>query len=505
MSMPTKRRLNLMIVLAVCAVAVLTARCGREDSKVLWDQHFPVIGSQSSPRAADLNGDDVLDIVMGAGKNEFQKCKQGILAMDGKTGDLLWVQESLDQVYGSATFCDITGDGVKDVVIGGRSPHLKALNGRDGSVIWEYHHERYAGDSILKHARFNFGNSVLVPDQNGDGIDDLLTINGGNAGAAPNTEKDRYPGVLLLFDARTGDVLAADTMPDGKETYMSPVCFAQPGDKDRTIVMGTGGETIGGNLYVTSLEDLRHRNLRAARVIATEHGHGFIAPPSIVDLNHDGYYEIVAISHGSTVFAIDGKNGKELWRRSLPGTESSNSFAVGYFNDDDVPDLFTFVSKGQWPNSTGSRQLMLDGRDGRVAYQDSLGCTGYSSPVVYDLDGDGIDEAIISINDFDCSVGFVDKPPKDMVNRIVAVDFARSKVTTIDSAAGFKNIFSTPWLGDLDGDGYLNLIYCRYYHRGDLLLFLGMSVRNMSLPVCVTKPVLWGAYMGSNGDGVFMP
>ena len=479
-------------------------RCGRKDSEVVWDQHFPVIGSQSSPRTVDLNGDGVLDIVMGAGKNEFQKCKQGILAMDGKTGNLLWTQESLDQVYGSATFCDITGDGIKDVVIGGRSPHLKAMNGKDGQVIWEYHHERYAGDSILKHARFNFGNSVLVPDQNGDGIEDLLTINGGNAGAAPNTEKDRYPGVLLLFDARTGEVLAADTMPDGRETYMSPVSFAQPGSKDRAIVIGTGGETIDGNLYLTSLEDLKHRNLRAARVIAAEHGHGFIAPPSIADLNHDGYDDIVAISHGSTVFAIDGKEGKELWRQRLPNTESSNSFAVGYFNDDDVPDFFTFVSKGQWPNSTGSQQVMLDGRDGRVAYKDSLGCTGYSSPVVYDLDGDGIDEAIISINEFDCSVGFIDKPPKEMVNKVVAIDFARSDITAIDSTPGFKNIFSTPWIGDLDGDGYLNLVYCKYFHRGDLLLFLGMSVRNMSLPVRVKRPALWGAYMGSNGDGVFM-
>src|SRR5688572_27581105 len=135
------------ICMILSTVVALLPGCGHRESKVLWDHHFPVIGSQSSPRAVDLNGDGVLDIVMGAGKNEFQKSRQGILALDGKTGDVLWQQEAEDQVYGAATFCDVTGDGVKDVFIGGRSPHFKGLNGRTGEVIWAYTHEKYAADS----------------------------------------------------------------------------------------------------------------------------------------------------------------------------------------------------------------------------------------------------------------------------------------------------------------------------------------------------------------------
>ena len=98
----------------ICVVALISlANCRPRKSKIVWDKDFPVIGSQSSPRAADLNGDGVLDIVMGAGKNEFQFSKQGILAFDGKTGEFLWQQDATDQVYGSATFCDITGDGIE--------------------------------------------------------------------------------------------------------------------------------------------------------------------------------------------------------------------------------------------------------------------------------------------------------------------------------------------------------------------------------------------------------
>ena len=89
--------------------------CESKKTELAWKADFSRIGSQSSPRSADLTGDGILDIVMGAGRNEFQHSEFGVLAFDGKTGDLLWRQETHDQVFGSATFCDITGDGTSDV------------------------------------------------------------------------------------------------------------------------------------------------------------------------------------------------------------------------------------------------------------------------------------------------------------------------------------------------------------------------------------------------------
>lgn len=483
-------------------LAVLSS-CSRKKSELVWDQNFYRIGSQSSPRAADLNEDGVLDIVIGAGKNEYQHSQQGILALDGKTGALLWQQEADDQVYGSATFCDINEDGVQDVFIGGRSPHLKALDGKTGAVIWEYQYQ-YEDDPVLQYARFNFQNSVLVPDQNEDGIPDLLIVNGGNSKAKPHTEEDRFPGVLMLLDAKTGNIIAADTMPDGKESYMPPLCFTQPDGQEAFILFGTGGETISGDLYLAKLSDLLEQKLSNAQIIASEKGHGFIAPPVLADVSQDGYLDIIAISHGSTIFAVDGKDQRMLWQQKIENTESSNSFAVGYFTDDEVPDFFTFVSKGEWPNSTGSLQIMLDGRSGEVLHLDSIGCTGFSSPVVYDLNGDGLDEAIISINEFDCAGGFVERAPSEMENKLLAINFNNRSVNTIDQLQGFKNIFSTPWIGDLDQDGYLDIVHCQYFNpSADLVAFMGMRVKRISTPIQVEKPVVWGAYMGSQGDGIF--
>jgi outer membrane protein assembly factor BamB len=475
----------------------------KKRSEVIWNKDLPVIGSQSSPRTADLNKDGILDIVIGAGKNEFQPTDMGILAFDGRSGDLLWKQKAIDQVFGSATFCDVTGDQVKDIFIGGRSPQLKGIDGRSGALLWDYKHEQYANDPILRYARFNFNNGVLVPDQNNDGVDDLLTINGGNPLADPYTEVNRFPGVLMLFDAKTGNIIAADTMPDRKESYMTPLSFSQPGSKEVFILFGTGGETLDGKLYLTTLSQLRSKNLTEAKVIATEKGHGFIAPPTLADINKDGYLDIVVITHGSKVFALDGKDYHVIWTRTFPGTECTNSLAPGYFTDDDIPDFFTFISKGQWPNSTGSIEVMLNGKDGSVAYMDSIGCTGFSSPVVYDLNDDGRDEAIISVNNFDCSLGYTSKSPLLMENKLIAINFVDKSVNTIDQAQGFKNIFSTPWIGDLDNDGYLDIIYCQYFHHSDLISFLGMRIKRIDLPVKIKKKVIWGAYMGSEGNGIF--
>src|SRR5690606_2005382 len=164
----------------------------------------------------------------------------------------------------------------------------------------------------------------------------------------------------------------------------------------------------------------------------------------------------------------------------------------------------TFVSKGEWPNHTGTLVVTIDGRTGELAYTDDMGCTGFSSPVVYDLNSDGNDEVIISINEFECSKGFVAQTIPEIENKLIAIDFRRSSVNVIDQSKGFKNIFSTPWIGDLDDDGYLDIVYFQYYSRGGLLSFLGMRARRISTHIKVrNQPPVWGAYRGTAGNGVF--
>src|SRR6186997_2825131 len=108
---------NIVFIFTIL-ICSCSQHAAKEKSTLVWNKDLPLIGSLSSPRTADLNNDGVLDIVIGAGKNEYQKTDMGILAFDGRSGNLLWKQEAIDQVFGSATFCDVTGDKVKDVIIG---------------------------------------------------------------------------------------------------------------------------------------------------------------------------------------------------------------------------------------------------------------------------------------------------------------------------------------------------------------------------------------------------
>lgn len=75
---------------------------------------------------------------MGAGKNEWVASDTAVIALDGQTGKLLWQVAAQNQVVGSALFLEVTGDGVPDVFIGGRSAFMVGIDGRSGKLLWKY-------------------------------------------------------------------------------------------------------------------------------------------------------------------------------------------------------------------------------------------------------------------------------------------------------------------------------------------------------------------------------
>ena len=241
-----------------------------------------------------------------------------------------------------------------------------------------------------------------------------------------------------------------------------------------------------------------------SKIIASEKSHGFIAPPVLVDVTNDNIFDIIAISHAGTMFAIDGENLKNIWQFKIPDTESSNGLAIGNFTNDDIPDIFTFVSKGKWPWNTGSYQIMLNGLTGELEYIDSTGCPRLSSPVVYDLNNDEIDEVVFSLDSFDCQ-GFTSRPLENMLSKLIAINFKDKEIIPIDQNDKFKNIFTTPLLADIDNDGYLDITHANYPQSENLglLFFDGMNIKRTRMPIKISKPIKWGAYMGSNGDGIY--
>jgi outer membrane protein assembly factor BamB len=463
-----------------------------------WTVEFKDIGVHSSPRVADLNQDGVKDIIIGCGKKEFERTSTGMMAVDGATGKLLWRVPARDQIFGSAALLDINRDGVPDVIIGGRAAELKAINGKTGKVIWEF----YASfDSMQprKKGWFNFYNPQVIPDQNQDGIEDILVANGGDILVAAY-DPNRPPGKLMVLDGSNGKILAQAQVPDGRETYMSMVvAHLHPDDPNLSIIFGTGGETVGGSLYRTTLQDLMRQDISKAHKLASSKDKGFISPPVLCDLNGDGYLDIVANAVEGKMLAFDGRNNSLLWERKMENTEAYASIGVGYFNSSQTPGLFTLFTEGVWPQLDATKQLMLDGRTGEIAFQDSLGILQTSSPVVADFNNDGHDDGLVHIN----FIVVENVIFQTYYNMLVVYDFFRNSTYQLTDPVPGINLSSTPWVGDLDGDGKLDVIYCYLTNSKKDTAMDGFKMVRLPLPVEMKKPVRWGSYMGSHYDGIF--
>ena len=104
---------------------------------VLWNTIVDSSVIFSSPRFCDLNQDNILDVIIGGGM-EYDSSQNGILAINGQNGQILWNTASSSQIYTSALFQDINSDNINDIFIGGRHASFLALNGVDGSIIWKF-------------------------------------------------------------------------------------------------------------------------------------------------------------------------------------------------------------------------------------------------------------------------------------------------------------------------------------------------------------------------------
>lgn len=480
------------IFFVICTEVIFVSSYFTLHAQHSWSVKYKGIGTFSSPRVSDFNGDGIRDIVFGAGREEFQACDSAVIAVDGRSGRMLWHVSAKDQIFGSPALKDLTGDGIDDVIINGRSAEFMAINGKTGKIIWRFNRK------TDRQKWYGFYNAQFIKDQNNDGLEDILISNGGNVWAAPHETKDRPPGYLMVISAKEGALLAKASAPDKCEIYMS-VSALPDGEDDYKIIFGTGGETVGGHLYVTKLSDVLKGDLSGAVVLDESPKNGYVGPAVWIDVTGDGVEDIVANAVEGKLVAFDGSNYKPLWSVKIPNTEAYSSIAPGYFTDDTKPDFFVSYALGIWPNLEWSRQVMVSGVDGKIEYIDSLGFYQTSTPVVIDLDGDGIDEALLSVN-----IHIYDQfHRKTLNNMMVSVNFKTQEVTQLTETQKGGNISTTPWIGDLDNDGLLDIVYCHGTNLRKSYTFDGMQVNRIATKIPIKKKIIWGSYMGSNYDGIF--
>lgn len=303
----------------------------------------------SSPAVGDVNGDGVLDVVVGSNDNM-------IYLLDGKQGGLHWRFRTDGPVQSSPLLVDLTSDGQLDVVCGTDGGRVYALDGT-GRKIWE------APEDLQPGAGNEFQSSPAAAEISGRAPVDVVI--GCQNGQVYGLSGDRGWKVW-----QSGSILKAGA-------FATPALTDANGDGTADALIGS----LDNNFYCIS-----GKNGWKLWQFATK---GPIkASAAIGDLDGDNKPEAVVSGTDGTVYALHVADGVELWRYES-GVPIESSAELADLNRDGTLDVLVALTNG--------KLTALNGKNGlRVWEFDMNGAKVVSSPVIYDLNGDGVDDAIIA-------------------------------------------------------------------------------------------------------------
>ena len=421
-------------VFLLLAASPLAAKNSHVTTK--WQAKIPMAG-QSSLRATDLNKDGVKDLLIGTGILSPKGRHCSIQARDGKTGKEIWKRRLPGDGFATPTLLDITMDKIPDVFMGGRFSSFKAINGKDGKVIWDLRR----ANLNMRWPSMNFNTAVLIADEDGDKLQDLLLVQGGS-----NPDGKVIPSRIYKVSSKSGKILKAIKSPDKKEIYSVPTLIPEASKVD--LLIGTGGETLGGNLLGMNQKSLKtHWRWNSG-------SKGIIGSPLVYFDEAAKKHRALVMSFGGIAAAIDVDQGKELWKQANPGYESYASPALLRCSPKDTR-VVIHASKGVYPVYKEAKWMMLDINSGQTVFEGKLGSFAVASPLIVDWDQDGCEDALF-VSNVDNGFG------PNISSSVWVISGKTGKELYTHNLKGFAA--ATPVLTDLDGDDSLELGLTHWDH-----------------------------------------
>ncbi|XP_076635826.1 uncharacterized protein LOC143348939 isoform X3 [Colletes latitarsis] len=255
-------------------------------------------------------------------------CFGGVLALNGKTGDTLWMHWTAHAIFSVDCGLDLTNDKIKDCIICGYGGILHAINGQDGSSIWEVPVKELSTSEEWKLS--DIYDAKFIADIDGDEVGDVI---------ASHTIQSReiHSSEIVIISGTNGNIIHSSILPKTEQLFLAPQKLIHP-DGENIFVLVTSGQNQSGGLYVVPQVNLMYNNLKL-RKLHHNTGNGTPLPPILVDITLDGIEDIIAATFNSTIIAYNGLTFEPIWNYTVANSEVISIPIPGYYNDDDIPDF----------------------------------------------------------------------------------------------------------------------------------------------------------------------
>ncbi|CAG9763246.1 unnamed protein product [Ceutorhynchus assimilis] len=347
----------------------------------IWAVNLPALTTESPVRALDVDGDGIEDALFGFGTGDNYNlfapdvfcpiflgvstpCEGGLIALNGKNGDVIWKRWLNDTIFGLHCNADINLDGVGDCLAVGVGGTIMVIDSKTGTDIWR-----------LNPGKTNVFVANFIQDQNNDNITDVITSH--------SLLQDKTFGHVLILSGKTGQELKRVDTP---KTFFMPQLLQQ-NSTSTLVLFGTGTPNAAGNLSAIDL------NNNQSITLYEDKFKGILTQAVLVDITGDNIADVVSSMYNSTIVAIDGKTFKTIWNYTIPNAVTDMSPTPAYFNCDNITDFLVVYQKyDSIFNYNYTQTLIIDGFTGQPIYQPmSGGIVTQMSGLTLSMEGKGHD------------------------------------------------------------------------------------------------------------------
>lgn len=232
--------------------------CTQISVNKVWSKAIARLNSESPIRKFDSNSDGIEDIIIGYGIDDAVRyeddrvprctsmksgltttCGGGVLAINGKNGEILWQRWTTFTVFSIICSSDLNNDTKIDCVAAGRGGLLLAINGETGSILWELKY--FSVLESISELDIDLYTINLIRDLDGDNVNEIIAVH-------VEEESTSRGSHIKLISGRTGTIIRSIPTPFNEEVYV-PVQVLTKVDGTELLMIVTGGQSSQGGVY----------------------------------------------------------------------------------------------------------------------------------------------------------------------------------------------------------------------------------------------------------------